>query len=58
MQHSQPGADGAEGFLTMRECRAIFHFADRELRQAISKGRLPITIINGRILIAPGVRHG
>ena len=48
-----PGAKSAEGLLTMRETREIFHFYERELRRAITLKRLPITIVADRIMIAP-----
>jgi hypothetical protein len=51
MNSPEPGADGASGLLTTRECRAIFKFGERDLRRAINWGRLPITVVNGKAMI-------
>ena len=48
-----PGAVGASGLLTMRETREIFHFGERDLRRAIGSRKLPVTTVDGRIMIAP-----
>ena len=53
MNSPSPCAVGAAGLLTMRETREIFHFPERDLRRAISLKLLPITIVDGRIMIAP-----
>ncbi len=53
MNSPLPGADGAAGLLTMRETREIFHFGERDLRLAISLKRLPITVVDNRIMISP-----
>jgi hypothetical protein len=68
MNSPQPSADGAAGLITMRETREIFRISDRDLRRAIVSKRLPITIVDNRLMIAPadaaayikqwGRRHG
>ena len=53
MQHPEPGATGAKGLMTPRECRMVFRIGERDMRRFLNGGKLPFTAVDGRRMIAP-----
>jgi hypothetical protein len=49
----KPGGDAVPGLMTTRVCREVFRIDERNRRRAITKGRLPIYIVNEKPMIDP-----
>lgn len=49
----KPDGESRQGLITKRVCREVFRLDDRNLRRAISKGRLPVYFVDGVAMIDP-----